>query len=119
MPQYNEPATLNCGEHNPLFRVTEVRRIKDGVEERLGTLEDGRRIRATMAGGVLDVEVANPIVDAKKKRRLYSRHRGKMRTILVKVVAPDDYGKNTISYRSLKAHTAGFIIWPEKESNVN
>lgn len=103
----------------PIFRVREVRRIRDGVEERLGLLEDGRRIRAVMAGGVLDIEVANPMVDSQKKRRLYSQHRGKMRTILVKAVAPDDYGKNSISYRALKAHTAGFIIWPEKEINEN
>lgn len=100
----------------PIFCVREVRRIRDGVEERVGVLDDGRRIRAIIAGGVLDIEVANPVVDSKKKLRLYNRHRGKMRTILVKVVAPDDYGKNTISYRALKAHTAGYISWPEKET---
>lgn len=68
---------------SPIFRVQEVHRIKDGVEERLGVLDDGRRIRAIMAGGVLDIEVANPVVDPKKKLRMYSRHRGKMRTIMV------------------------------------
>lgn len=98
----------------PLFHVMSVRRNADRVDERLGVLADGRRIRVTIAGGVLEIEAANPVVGPQKGRRYYHLHRGKMRTIMLKVIG--GYTKHTLTYAALKEHTRGFITWPEKES---
>lgn len=97
----------------PLFQVVSVRRNLDRVDERVGELADGRRIRTRISSGVLEVEVANPVVGPQKGRRYYHLHRGKMRTIMMKVIG--GYTKHTLTYAALKAHTRGFIAWPEKE----
>jgi len=97
----------------PMFHVMRVRRNADRVDERIGMLADGRRIRATVSAGVLEIEVANPVVGPQKGRRYYHLHRGKMRLIMLKVIG--GYSKHTLTYAALKEHTRGFIAWPEKE----
>ncbi len=97
----------------PMFHVLNVRRNADRVDERIGTLADGRRIRATISSGVLEIEVANPVVGPQKGRRYYHLHRGKMRMIMLKVIG--GYAKHSLTYAALKEHTRGFIAWPEKE----
>ena len=102
----------------PRFRVATATKVADGYDEWIGTLADGRRIRAIISGGVLEVEVANPIVDAAKGERLYRQHRGKMRTVLVKVIDPESYSKNRLSTADLKAYTANYIEWPPEMEAV-
>ena len=102
----------------PRFRVVSATKVKDGCDEWVGALKDGRKIRAIISGGVLEVDVANPIVDPEKGRRFYRQHRGKMRTVLVKVIEPDNYEKNRLSYEDLKANTVGYIEWPAEEAAI-
>ncbi len=75
----------------------------------LAMLKDGRKIRAIISEGVLEVDVANPVVDPEKGRRFYRQHRGKMRTVLVKAIEPETREENRLSYEDLKANTAGYI----------
>ena len=114
------PIVRNAGEVEslePRFKVITATKVQDGCDEWIGSLEDGRRIRAIVSDGVLEIRVANPIVGP-QRQRYYPQHRGKNRTILVKVLECGVSTLRRLSYQALKAHTVGYITWPQREAAI-
>ncbi len=95
------------------FQVTGVRRTNDRVPtEWEGITADSRGIYARYGGGELTVYLGDPD-DGPELAEVNGR------LLLLKVVELDDPNASAMELAELKSHTAGFIDWPDKESEAD
>ena len=95
------------------FQVTRLHRTSEGAPtEWEGITVDNRGIYARYGGGELTVYLGDPD-DGPELAEANGR------LLLLKVVELDDPNASAMSLAELKAHTAGFITWPEKETESN
>lgn len=92
------------------FQVTRVHRTgESGPTEWEGITTDNRGIYARYGGGELTVYLGDPD-DGPELAEANGR------LLLLKVVELDDPNAGTMGLAGLKAHTAGFITWPDEEA---
>lgn len=93
------------------FRVVKLEHTSSAGDEFKGWLDDGRAINISVTAGELSIEVSNP--EKSEGGRLYALHEDP-RVIFLKAFDPANWMNGSLSFDELKAHTTGFIAWPEK-----
>lgn len=92
------------------FRVVKLEHTSAEGDRYEGWLDDGRAIQVAVKAGELSIEVSNPIV---ADGGLLYLHHDDPREILLKAFDPTNWQNGNLSFEELKAHTIGFIEWPE------